>query len=244
MWGSQTGLVVEKRTYSNKELKQIIDIAARLQNREAGSPAATEGQSLEDIVAIGGELGISDELMRRAAGELTIRKRRGLSAMFLGGTIIQEERIVLDRSVDLARLEEVSAEFKRIAGLPGQASMIGRRVSWQSSHMASQQQAWALSVSVAAGDEKTVIEVESHNGYLAGGLFGGMMGGIGVGAGVGVGIGVGVGALGSSLFATLVPIAFLSGSYLLSRMIFSIITKARSRKVQRIIERIRELLED
>ena len=144
--------------------------------------------------------------------------------------------------LDLTRLEEASAEVKRITGLPGQASMIGRRMDWQSSHMASQQQAWALSVSIAAGDETTVIEVESHNGYLAGGLFGGIMGGIGVGVGIGVGIGVGVGALGSALFATLFPIACLTGSYLLSRMIFSIITKARSRKVQRIIERIRELL--
>jgi hypothetical protein len=233
---------VEKRTYSNTELKQIIDIALRLGNRETRNPTATQGQSIEDVVAIGRELGISDELIRRAAGEMESKKSRGFQARVFGGIMIQEERLELDQSIDLVRLEELSVELRRITGLPGQASMVGRRLSWQSSYMASQQRAWALSVSIVAGDENTVVKFESRNGYLAGGLFGGLIGGIGVGLGIGVGIGVGVGELGSTLFATLVPIACLGGSYLLARAVFSIITRARRRKVQRMVERVREFL--
>jgi hypothetical protein len=232
---------VGQERYSKKELNQIIERALRLQGEEEGQVVPREGHSIDDLIAVGRDLGIDEEQIRRAARDVETRRMAGTAMRWLGGEIVQEERLVLNHGVHQARAQELAADVERIVGLPGQVSTAGRRAIWQASYLAAQQRAWMLTVSVGAYEDQTVVEVESRNGVLAGGLFGGLGGGLGIGGGVGVGVGVGVGALGSPLFAVVFPLACIAGSFLFARTLFRAITRGRRRKIQRILERAREL---
>lgn len=239
---------MDDRSYSKRELKQIIDRALRMQSQSDQHPAngdasATTGHSLADLIAVGRELGVDEELIRRAAGEVDQTGAGSTAVRLTGGELVQSERATVPFAITREQAEELTVDLDRLTDLPGHSSVAGRRVSWQSSYLASQQHGWSLTVSVAPRGEQTVIEVEGRNGLLAGGLFGGLVGGVGIGAGLGVGVGVGVGSLGSAVFAVAVPIAFLGASYALARSLYRMITRSRRRRVATVAGRIREILE-
>lgn len=227
--------------YSSRELKQIMDLALR-QQRER-NPAQADGHSLDDVIAIGRELGVDAEAIRSAANAVKERAGGDRARALTGGELVQTETAVVPAPMSRELAEELAADLRRIAGFPGHGSVTGRHVSWQSNYLVSQQHAWSLNVSVAPRGEQTRIEVEGRNGFLAGGLFGGVVGGMGLGAGVGVGVGVGVGTLGSALFAIVVPIATIGVTYLFARGLFTAITRNRRRRIARMVERIKALLE-
>ena len=59
----------------------------------------------------------------------------------------------------------------------------------------------------------------------------------------GMGLEAGVGTLGSALFAIVVPIATIGATYLFARGLFTAITRNRRRRIVRMVERIKALLE-
>lgn len=239
---------MDDRTYSKRELKQIIDRALRLQATSAEEPVGPhtepDGHSLSDLIAVGRELGVDEELIRRAAREVEEHGAYRSATRFAGGEIVQRERVELPHEITREQAEELTVDLDRITGLPGQASTAGRRVSWRSSYLAAQQRGWSMSVSVAPRNGATHVEAEGRNGMLAGGIFGGLMGGVGIGAGVGVGVGVGIGALGSPLFAVVVPIVSLGASYAIARALFGAIARSRRRRLSAIAGEIRRILEE
>lgn len=239
---------MDNRTYSKQELKRIIDRALRLQataqQEPDGAPREPDGHSLADLIAVGRELGVDEEQIRRAAREVEQHSQNTTAARFAGGEISQTERSVVPYEITRDQAEELAVDLDRVTHLPGQASVAGRRVSWQSSYLAAQQHGWSMGVSVAPRNGETVVEVEGRNGMLAGGIFGGLVGGVGIGAGLGVGFGVGIGALGSPLFAAAVPIAFVGASYVLARALFRAITRSRRRRLATITEQIRQVIDE
>ena len=239
---------MDERTYSKRELKRIIDRALRLQAASDQEPHRSEthdpaGHSLADLVAVGRELGVDEELIRRAAREVEEHGPTGAASRLAGGAIVQSERSLLPYSITREQAEELTVDLERITDLPGQASVAGRRVSWQSNYLAAQQRGWSISVSVAPRGSETVVQVDGNNGLLAGGLFGGLVGGVGIGAGVGIGVGVGVGSLGSALFAVAVPIGFIGLSYAFARALYRAIARNRGRRIAAIAQEITSILD-
>lgn len=239
---------MDHRSYSKRELKQIIDRALQMQSQSdqhpaSGAESAATDHSLADLISVGRELGVDEELIRRAANEVDQTGAGSTVVRLTGGELVQSERRTVPFAITREQAEELTVDLDRLTDLPGQSSVAGRRVSWQSSYLASQQHGWAVSISVVPRGEQTVVEVEGRNGILAGGVFGGLVGGVGIGAGLGVGIGVGVGSLGSAVFAVAVPLAFLGASYALARSLYRAITRSRRRRLATVASRIREILE-
>lgn len=236
------------KSYSKQQLNRIIERALQLQQNvdqsRSDSVEPRHGHSLQDLIAVGRELGIGEEQIRLAASEIESPDTATTVKQLLGDELTYTRRYSLPYQISRDQAEEVAIDLERIIGLPGQVSTAGARVSWQSNYLAAQQRGWTLGVSVAPRGNETVVEIESRNGMLAGGLFGGGIGGVGLGAGLGVGLGVGLGSLSSPLFAVFVPIAFLGGSYLLSRTIYRGVSRSRRRRVDSIAERIRDILDN
>ena len=230
------------KSYGNRDIKRIIETALRIQQRESGGATGENEPTIEDVVGVGQELGVPRDIMLRAAREVETRRAEGPWRAFLGGELVQEAHATVQGRVSEEHIQELAADLSRIIGVPGRANMVGRRLSWQTSYFAAQQRAWMLTVGVGVSGNTTSVDVEGHNGYLAGGLFGGLLGGVGVGAGLGVGLGVGIGELGSALFAVIVPLLALGGSYLLARALFRAISRSRRRRIERACSELREIL--
>jgi len=88
-----------------------------------------------------------------------------------------------------------------------------------------------------------LIRIEERMQQLAGAWYGGMVAGGGLGTGLGVGLGVGLGALGSVLFATLVPIGALAGSFALARHFFGKVSRKRRKTLTTLLDRLTDLVE-
>lgn len=130
-----------------------------------------------------------------------------------------------------------------LVGESGLGNVMGGNLSWSSSPEAVTRTGRSTAVTISATNSGSDIQVRDRLGQIAGGVFGGVMGGVGLGAGLGIGIGVGGGVLGSIAFMTLVPLGALAGTYLLSRLIYSIVSKMRKKQTGELAEKIRQLIE-
>ncbi len=93
-------------------------------------------------------------------------------------------------------------------------------------------------MSVRSGEGRTHIRIQERLDGLAWTLFSIIVGGLGLGLGLGVGFGVGLGALNSALFATVFPVVAFSGSFLLARSIWSVVTRRRERTLRELLDLI------
>jgi hypothetical protein len=234
---------MDEHSYSEREMKQIIEHALKMQQKTKTPRVPTDEHSLSDIIEISRDLGISEEMIRQAAHDLDSGKRQSLAKKLLGDDLQQTHRLVLDYPAEMEKLEQLAVELSKITRISGNVSMIGKTLLWQSDYKARQEQSWNLSISVSVKKEKTIIEIENQNTMLAGGLFGGLGGGVGLGAGFGVGLGVGLGALGSAAFSILFPIGVLCGSLAMARKIFVLVSKHRRKKLDQILNKIKEVLQ-
>ncbi len=121
---------MQKRTYSNKELNRIINRAIELQQSpENDTPGPTEGHSLEDLIAVGRELGLGENEIRNAALEVETPGSSGVAAALLGGELVHTQHLILPFRISRQQAEELAADLSRIVTLPGTVSTAGRRVS-------------------------------------------------------------------------------------------------------------------
>lgn len=232
-----------ERRYSDDEARRIIKRALQLQHRQMENEAPTEGVSLSDLESIATDVGVSRELLRRAAEEVESGEANRARSKFIGSTTSPTERLELAHPVSDEDLQELLAALPSMTGEEGTGNSHRASLSWSTSAVTAMRTGRVLHVSVRGAKDRAVVRIRDDLGQMAAGLFGGLLGGVGLGGGLGVGLGVGIGALGSPLFATIVPLAFLGGSYLLARTVFRLVSRRRRREVGRIAERIREFLE-
>jgi hypothetical protein len=223
-----------KKQYSDKQIKKIISLALELQKEE--SRDGTE-LTLADVEAVGAELGISRDLIRRAADKV---ERGGAGTGWknaIGGDPLIVHTEISDREMSEAVLNSLVSFIPTAASVNGVGQVHGNGLYWSSVSQISQNPPLQVTVKKAEGGGME-LQVSENQALAAGGVFGGLLGGLGFGGGLGVGLGVGIGALGSALFASLVPLVLLGGSYLLARSIFSLLLRSRSRKLREILERL------
>ena len=122
------------------------------------------------------------------------------------------------------------------ADIQGNASMVGRTLTWRSE--TSEHQPRSLRLTVASRDGETRIQAEARLHRYAGELYGGVVGGAGMGIGLGVGLGVGLGALGSALFAAAFPVTLIGGLYVAMRQVMKSIGRKRRAELHGMVDRI------
>jgi hypothetical protein len=225
---------MKEKAYNNKQLKKIVNRALELQKKQQGrAPGAMD---MDEILAVGQELGISRELMVQAAEELD-QKGTG----FWGGKIESNQSLRIPRALSRTELEDIATIIDQNIDREGTVQISESRLSWKSKTPIMDSDDWKVEIQGEIKDSETVIQVSGKNASLAGGLFGGLTGGLGGGVGFGVGFGVGMGALGSLLFSFGFAGLSLGLSFLLSRSLFSYITAKRQSKLDKVIEKIDEV---
>lgn len=228
------------RRYSDAEIRRLLERAAELQYTEP-SAAEPSGLTLAQLEAIAGEAGIDVDAVRRAAAELDseVGGSSGRLAPKLAGAPI---RAVLVRAVpgDVApeAFETAIPLIQAASGAPGQASQVGRTLTWQAQDQTSGRE---LHVAITSHDGETRIRIEEGYGALAGAVFGGGVGGVGAGVGFGVGVGVGT-AIGSLLMIIGFPVAVLGATYVGSRAIFGGVVRRRRGVLDRLMNDLAGLL--
>ena len=153
---------------------------------------------------------------------------------FFGGPITLSLERTLDGDVREPRLEDFALELETASRADGQAALLGTSLTWRAGDPTTHMR--ALLVSVSWGEGRTHIRILERLHELAWIFFGSIVGGLGFG--VGFGVGVGLGAHGSALFATVFPAVALSGSFLLARSIWRVVTRRRERRLRELLDRI------
>jgi len=230
-----------RRRYGDKEVGLILKRATELQE-QAPEPTEGSGLSLTDLEEIAAEAGIDPRFLRDAAKELDTRgpTPEGLERLLGGPVLVELERRV-SGEIPPEEYDLFIEEVSNAAGGQGQPGVIGRTLTWTLSDPNRQRY---LQVTVTSRNGETLIRIEERMQQLAGAFFGGIMGGGGLGVGLGVGVGVGVGALGSVLFATLVPIGAIVGSYVIARETFGNVARKRRKTLTTLLDRLTDLVEE
>lgn len=225
--------------YDEKALSRILKRAAELEAK-TGATERSSGYSLTEIESIASEAGISADSIRAAAAELA-GSEHGVLKAFLGSSLNPEERYSLDTTGSEYLVQRLEAELPAI--LPaGSIRGSHEHLHWQNESIDSYRSGRTLSLDLNLSREGTLVVVaRAQLGVAAAGLFGGIMGGLGIGAGIGIGVGVGIGALGSPLFAVIVPVASLGISWLLARGIFRLVAQHTRSLLKRMVNDVQEI---
>lgn len=229
-----------RRRYGEKEVGLILKRATELSQR-APEPTEGSGLTIEELEEIAIEAGIDPRYLRDAAAELDTKgpTPEGIERLLGGPLMVDLERRVPGEVPD-DRWDDVIHEISRAADGQGHPSVIGRTLSWVLSDPNRQR---FLQVTVSNRDGETLIRIEERMQQLAGAIYGGLLGGVGGGVGLGVGLGVGIGAMGSAVFATVFPLAVLTGSFWAAHMAFGSTAKKRRAALTTLLDRLTELVE-
>ena len=138
----------------------------------------------------------------------------------------------LPYEIDPAIYPELLLLIQRAADVPGQASQVGRSLSWGSQHSNGLRQVQVM-VNVRSGT--THIWIEERYPGLLGALYGGGLGGFGGGFG---GAASGMAATASVALAVALPVAFIGGTYLACRRFYAHHVAKRRRTLEQLLHDI------
>jgi hypothetical protein len=240
---------MDEASYSETDVKKIIQRALELQKREKEHQAITSGSdsgefTLHDIEQTAKEIGLENDLVHRAAMEIQGGARSSFLKRFLGS----ETEIAAigrdDTATSNEALQELAVTMQTITGFSGTGSAQGSVCSWVTSRADVEQRGFPTQITVRSVTSGTVVEIRERLGQLAAGLYGGLMGGVGLGAGLGVGLGVGLGKLGSGGAAAIIATGTFVASYGLARLIFTSVAARRRRETRVMLKRILSFLRD
>lgn len=230
-----------RRRYSEEEVARLLERATELQ-REEGSPGTVAGGlTLPELEEIATEAGIDPRHLRRAAVDLDDGASPSSGWSWFTGapvTLTFERTVAGELPPDA--FESVTAVIQQRVGTIGQASVVGRMLTWQSE---TPNKTRSLQIVVISRAGEIHIRVEERLNQLAGALFGGLVGGLGAGAG-GAGVGVALGIMGSAFLAVAFPLGALTGSYVAARTIFSTMASRRREALRDLLQHVSEAVSD
>ena len=235
---------VPPRRYSDREVSRLLKYATELQQSdEAGGPSGYEGggMTLATLQEVAAEVGIEPRYIQLAAARIDSPKPTGLRDRLVGTPLlVRAERIIPGELRD-EDYEQIVTEIQMATDVQGDASMIGRTLTWRSDTSEHQPRALrvrSLRVTVATRDGETRIQAEQRLHAYASELHGGVVGGGGMGIGMGVGFGVGLGALGSALFAAAFPVTLTGVLYVAMRQVMKSVGRKRRAEADALVDRI------
>ncbi len=112
--------MAKEQTFRGKEIEALLGAAARLQEKEGGSPSGV-GLTLQEIEAIASESGIDPSFVRRAALVRNDDNEHEDGFFFWGGPASIRRKMVLNRRLSSNEMEKLVSSFRRmrICGIEG-----------------------------------------------------------------------------------------------------------------------------
>jgi hypothetical protein len=135
-------------------------------------------------------------------------------------------------------VDEVQATFST----EGQVGRLGRSVTWRTENPVLGKKR-ALQVRVASRGGQTRIQVQERVGEMATALYTSILVGGGCG-GIGTILGIGLGWLGYGVESAALSVAWLGGTYALTRSIFRAVVRSKRTDLVRLSDRIAEIAAD
>ena len=227
------------RRYSDTEVSRLLKYATDLQQSdEAGDPGDHEGSgmTLATLQEVAAEAGIEPRYIQLAAARIDSPEPTGLKHSLAGTPLVVRAERIIPGELGEEDYEPIVTEIQMATDVQGNASMVGRTLTWRS--VTSELRSRSLRVTVASRGGETRIQAEQRLHGYAGELYGGVVGGAGIGVGFGVGFGVGLGALGSALFAAAFPVTLIGGLYVAMRQVMKSIGRKRRVELDGVVDRI------
>ncbi|MEZ4457408.1 MAG: serine/threonine-protein kinase [Gemmatimonadales bacterium] len=230
----------EKPRFRGEVVRRIVDRAAEL---EATTPTTDGSLSLGGIQQLAAEVGIPPRHVERAALELRARQPTQPAPNFFLG---RPNRISAERFIEGELSEDEYAtivdEVRMQFGNVGQASTLGRSLSWRSV-VPTGQTGRTLSLSVTPANGRTRIWLEETLTPAANGVFGGLMGAIG-GVSVPVSIGIAVKGIGIGALAPVFIVASVGTAWMIARTVFRSIFAKRTVEIGEVADRLARYAEE
>ena len=233
--------VAPRRKYRPDQAVEIVQRAAML---EATKPTHTGAMTISGVEALGAEVGIAPEHIRRAAQGTTrpalTQDLVGRENKWAGGPT----RIFIERIVE-GELPETSffylvEEIRTVLGNAGQVSQLGPSFTWSMGKAPSNR---SLEVTVGVRGGRTRITVHENLAPLLGMVYGPIGGGMG-GGGAGILASIFGAAMQSPvLVATALPL-WLVLTYATGRTVYSHSSRRRRRDLGELADRLAALAED
>ena len=126
---------MNKRRYSEAEVREIFELAMRPRAAERAALPATEGLTLSDIQEIGGEVGLAPSDVERAAATLDARKLRAPRRTSLGMPIAVGRLVPLPRPLTDHEWDQLVAELRTTFQARGKVSSQGSLREWTNGNL-------------------------------------------------------------------------------------------------------------
>ena len=230
----------ENTNFSDRQVNLIIKKALEIQQKEM--PSGEKGLSIKDVEQLGTEIGISSDVIKRAAAEIMQKKHRNSLIFGKTGSVIAPS-IEFDRLLSGEQLAELNAAIPSIIRSPGIGQPRKNGLYWSSLNTMQT----GLCTEVIASktrDNKTALTVRERLGVVAGALYGGITGGLGLGLGIGLPVPLAATGLISPILSVLGLLLCLGGSFFLSRWIFTWFAKRRKKRLEKILSELKNSVQD
>ncbi|MDE0649548.1 MAG: hypothetical protein OXI12_04295, partial [Gammaproteobacteria bacterium] len=159
------------RRYSDTEVGRLLKYATELQQSdEAGRPGGHEGggMTLATVQEVAAEAGIEPRYIQLAAARIDGPEPTGLKDSLVGTPLLVRAERIIPGELREEDYEQIVTEIQMATDVPGNASMVGRTLTWRSE--TSDYQTRSLQVIVASRDGETRIQAEERLQSYAGAL--------------------------------------------------------------------------
>ena len=222
---------IDERKFTDREVREILKKA--VERAPSRALAKSEGLSLAELKAIGGEVGIDPARLEDAARAVTQKGGNRPSQILGGPTVLNFERRV-EGEFDPADTPEILALIRRTMGSQGEVDEIHGSLEWRAKGDSGERY-----VTLSSKDGATTISSSANltNAavltYLPAGLLGVLAAVIGTIAALDAGSGVGL----------IVALAVFPLLYTIFRTVFRKVTDFQSAKLQRVVDELARLAE-
>ncbi|MBI4955501.1 MAG: hypothetical protein HY908_26000 [Myxococcales bacterium] len=215
--------VYRDKLFRANEVRRILRRASELRDEDLREPEdAARARSLEEVEALGVEMGIAPELVRRAVAEAVPEPARRKVSFLTGGVskILFERR--LQGRFGAADHARVARLVRRVTGDAGNPQALGDALTWTARNPLR-----PLVVNVEPDEDGVYVRVEEGLQGLRGQLFGGLLGGLGGG---GLGLVVPFGLELAGRFVPVLGFLWVLAVYLLARSLYA--TRSAKRELE------------
>lgn len=226
------------RLYDDKEVGKLLERATELQREDPARAPASGGLSLTELEEIATEAGIDPRFLRQAAAEMASGSRAAE-----GWEVVTGERLTLVREavvageLDQEGFERIAEAIQINARETGQASLLGRTLTWQAETPGKTR---TVQVIVTSRDGETHVRAVERLHQMASGLFAGTVVGTGAALGVGAGLPLALNVLASPLLAVAFPLGVAGLTLVGCREIYRRIVRRRDSVLSTLVDAIVE----
>lgn len=127
--------MAEQRKYGEDEVREIFALATHDEGGRLPAPGEDDGLTLEEVQAVGGEVGIAPERVAEAAAALDARPTRLPSRTWLGAPVSVGRVVELPRAATEREWQFLVAELRDTFGAKGRVRSEGSVREWSNGNL-------------------------------------------------------------------------------------------------------------